>query len=134
MTIPQVTTAEIRINQLSRVNNTIICEVYLNDKYFCAGIQNANYPMPFGRYRAVIYKGKHPHERILLENVPEHAGVEIHEANVASQLKGCTAVGVKVNIEFLENSVWSLNALVSHLKLYNVIYVSLSHSANFQPA
>jgi len=134
MTTPQVTVAEIRINQLSRVNNTIICEVFLNDKHFCVGIQNALYPIPLGRYRAVLYKAEHPHTRVLLECVPGHQGVEIHEANKAEQLRGCTAVGSSVGNEFLYYSIGTLNELISHLKPYNVIYVTLSRSANFQPA
>lgn len=90
--------------------------------------------MPSGRYRAVVYKGEHQHERILLENVPHHSGVEIHEANKATQLRGCTAVGFDLDKDYLGNSVIALAQLVNKVKQYNVCFVNLLPLTLNQPA
>ena len=132
MTIPYMQICEVNIRQVSQNNQTILCSVLINDKDFCIGIQNAAYPIPFGRYRAVHYKAEHPHTRLLLQNVPNHAGVEVHEANWYWQLKGCTAVGEGFEGGECINSVKALQSLITEVEKYHLCYVTLSRSADFQ--
>ena len=131
MTIPYITTVGINIRQISQNNQTILCDIYLNDSKFCVGIQNAAYPIPFGRYRAFPFKGTHPHTRLLLQNVPNHAGIEVHEGNYANQLRGCTAVGTNIIDECCFNSVKTLHDLLKEVHKYDVCYVTLSRSSDF---
>ena len=132
MTIPYITTVEINIRQISQSGQTVLCSVLINDKAFCIGIQNAAYPIPLGRYRAFPFKGDHAHTRLLLQNVPNHAGVEVHEANWYWQLEGCTAVGTGFENGECMNSIKALQSLITEVEKYKVCYVTLSRSANFQ--
>ena len=128
MKIPSVTRCDIKIVQFGILADTVLCDIYFNDVLLYKGIQNKNFPIPFGTYKATPYKGSHAHERLLLLNVNHHSGVEIHEANRAIQLRGCTAIGFFLNGEFLSDSVRALESLIKKIKLYNVCYVTLSCS------
>ena len=122
------TKCNIRINQIGIIGITVLCDIYFNDKLLFKGIQNANYPIPLGTYKAGTYKGEHTHTRILLFGVPKHMGVEIHEANRAEELKGCTAIGMFIKGVVLFNSVDALETLVSMVEKFNVCEVTLSSS------
>ena len=128
MKIPQVTRCDIKIIQTSITGQTVLCDIYLNDRLTWKGIQNKNYPIPSGSYRALTFKGYHPHTRLILTGVQHHSGVEIHEANVYSQLKGCTAIGKSNGGGYCTHSVDALKELISMVEQYNVCYVTLSNS------
>ena len=132
MTIPQVTTLEIKIQQVSIVEQTILCDIYLNDELKWKGIQNANYPIPLGRDRSLPFKGNHPHTRLILTGVQHHEGVEIHEVSNVEQLKGCTGIFRKLVGQVYTHSVDSLQELITEVEKYNVCYVTLSRSDSFQ--
>lgn len=130
---PQVTVCEVKIQQTSQIGQTILCVIYFNDQLKWKGISNANYPIPLGRYRALPFKGQHPHTRLILTGVQHHEGVEIHEANYASQLKGCTAIGLSNGGGICTYSVEALSELITEVEKYNVCYVTLSCAIGFIP-
>jgi hypothetical protein len=133
MTIPTVTVCDVKIQQVSQIGQTVLCDIYLNDELKWKGIQNANYPIPLGRYRSLPFKGQHPHTRLILTGIQHHAGVEIHEANHASELKGCTAIGEIIKGDILLNSIEALSELITVVEKYNVCYVTLSCKLGFTP-
>lgn len=50
---------------------------------------------PPGRYKLTRYQGKRfPFSTVLVNDVPGHTAIEIHPANWAFQLEGCTAPGL----------------------------------------
>ena len=118
----------IKVVQYGYFNQAVLCDIYFNDALLYKGIQNKNCPMPYGTYKAVVYLGEHKYERLLLQNVLGHSGVEIHEANKAPQLHGCTAIGFHIVDDMLYNSVKALQSLISKVKQYNFCFVELTHS------
>ena len=133
MKVPTVTVCEVKIQQVSQLGQTVLCDIYLNDELKWKGIQNANYPIPLGRYRGLPFKGQHPHTRLILTGVQHHEGVEIHEANSYAQLRGCTAIGKEIVSQTLLNSVDALSELITEVEKYNVCYVTLSCKLGFTP-
>lgn len=53
--------------------------------------------IPVGVYKCVwTYSPRFKRHMYLLEGVPERSGVRIHSANLARQLNGCIALGLKL--------------------------------------
>jgi hypothetical protein len=128
MKIPSLTRCDIKIVQVSIIGQAVLCDIYFNELLLYKGLQNFAYPIPFGTYRGLVYKGNHDYERILLQNVPHHTFVEIHEANHFTQLKGCTGIGYRLSGQVLNDSLKALISIVSKVKQYDVCYVTLSSS------
>jgi len=125
MKIPNVTRCDIKIVQFAISQDTVLCDIYFNATLLYKGIQNKNYPVPSGTYKAIPFKGEHKYTRLLLLNITGHYGVEIHEANLALQLHGCTAIGFDNKDGYCSDSVKALQSLMDKVRQYSVCYVQL---------
>ncbi len=120
------TNCEIKILQTSTNGQAVLCDIYVNGALLFKGLQNINYPIPFGVYKATLYKGGNQHTRLLLCGVPGHAWVEIHEGNKFVDFKGCTGIGYRLVGQVLHDSVRALNALVNHVVAFDTCTVELA--------
>lgn len=125
MTTPNKTNCNIKVERYAISADTVNCNIYVNGACLFVGLQNNNYTIPLGTYKAVVYKGKHPHERLLLSGIEGHAGVEIHEANRASELKGCIGIGMLFRGNIIFNSIYALANLIDMVKKYDTCTVEL---------
>lgn len=119
---------QIQIVGWKKTFDTILCKILINKqpKYF--GIRNANFPVPDGIYKALLFKGNHPHVRIVLVGVQHHSGVEIHEGNKAKDVDGCTCVGRYYSDEYIMHSVEVLDELTQLVAQYKTCTVELACS------
>lgn len=83
----------VKVVREKAINGAIPSKVYVNDGFFCYGLENENYKIPSGKYDAYgMTSPKFGTEKIYL-NVPNRSGILFHGANNAEQLKGCIGVG-----------------------------------------
>ena len=122
--------ATIHIVQMQTVNDAIICKVYLNNKFFCFGLQNKNYPIPYGVYPAIRSTLHLPIIRLLLLNVKGHTGVEIHEGNKAKDVHGCTCVGMTTSEDEVHGSVKALEQIINFVSEYSQILVYWTYAGS----
>jgi hypothetical protein len=69
-------------------------ELFIQQQHAAFTLENLADAIPSGSYKIALYPSP-SWRRImpLLENVPGRTYIEIHPANLASELKGCIAVG-----------------------------------------
>lgn len=131
MTPLKTTTCIITILQTSQINNTIFCDISFNDMLLYKGIQNANFPVPYGTYKAQEDKHGTNGASISWLGVPHHIGIEIHIANHAHELRGCTAIGHSYVGEMLIKSKQAMLSLLAKVSLYDSCFIIFKRSVNF---
>jgi hypothetical protein len=119
------TSCHIKIVQTGIINCSIFSDIYFNDALLYKGLQNKNIPIPSFLSKAVLYDGTHKHTRVLMLNVPNHIGIEMHECNYYWELKGCIGVGFHRDGEMITESVKALNSLTEKIKAYSNCFVEL---------
>lgn len=70
--------------------------------------------IPEGRYEVNKFFSRIKGECILLKDVPDREGIEIHSGNRVSELKGCIAVGIKA-LNLVLSSRDKLNVILNKL-------------------
>lgn len=119
---------QIQIVGWKKTGITILCKVLVNEVPYCFGIRNANFPVPDGIYKALLFKGNHKHVRIILVGVQHHSGVEVHEGNYAINVDGCTCVGRYINETSIIDSINTLDSLTKLVAQYKTCTIELACS------
>ena len=120
---------------------SVMGRLYVNDEFECYTIErprchNGQLNVPFftcileGIYDIIMHFSLHFNRLIpILQNVPCRTNVEIHNANRASELRGCIAVGGMRTTDFVGNSRITLDHLIvkiqSAIKLKEVIQIEI---------
>lgn len=123
--------AKISIVQTRQSLKTIFCDIYFNELLLFKGIQNADYPIPFGIYKCKEdLLGKNGISLSWL-NVKGHVGIECHIANWAHELRGCTAVGYHYSHDMLLDSRRAMLHLIKLVNGFDECYIHFSRSVDF---
>ncbi|MES2287233.1 MAG: DUF5675 family protein [Bacteroidota bacterium] len=117
--------SKIRIQQFGKNENVIFSNIYLNDVFICFCFENAHYPIPKGIVIAIKYLSPHLRRTVLLLSVPNHSYVEMHPANIYSQLRGCFATCESItNLGGIRSAIW-LDKLLSLIPNSNEIEIEI---------
>jgi hypothetical protein len=97
--------------------------LHVNGKYVCDTLelpwknnQKGISCIPEGTYKLSPFHSITNGECVYVEDVPDRAGIEMHAANFARQLKGCIAVGIKYG-NSLQMSKVSLAKVLAEIKV-----------------
>lgn len=101
--IPAQTDWTITIKRTSINSNSVTGELYVNGEFICHTLElpwksNKSFisSIPSGEYSALLRYNKNDKWRLLLENVPNRTGIQIHIGNYPSEIEGCVLVGDEV--------------------------------------
>lgn len=97
-----------------------------NGEFICYTMERKDTLIPQGRYTATYYNSPANNSIVpLLHNVPDFTFIEVHVANWPHELKGCTAVGLGINIQTpqLISSGKAFNKLMSFLNMKPVLFI-----------
>lgn len=116
---------ELTLLRKTEINNTVLGELHINDKFFCYTLEDKirtvkvkhQTCIPSGTYKIVMtlsqrFKTVLP----LLLNVPNFEGIRIHAGNTAEDTSGCLLVGTAINGETLLHSKVALQELMAKIK------------------
>lgn len=95
-------------------------------KFDCVTLENHLTLIPESTYMCTIYNSPKLGREVLLVNVPDRTFIEIHNANYASQLEGCIAVGDKRDGNAVNNSVATLEKLIELAKTADKIVLRVT--------
>jgi hypothetical protein len=116
---------ELKLTRLSQTDKSTIGKLYINGTFFCDTIEDVEREVKV-KHQTAISKGKYTvimsfsnrFQSYMPEllNVPNFAGVRIHNGNTSEHSSGCIIVGQYVNNDFVGNSKTTYAKLLTEIK------------------
>lgn len=86
-----------------------------NGEFICYSMERTAVAIGVGSYAAHLEYSPHFERQTPHIDVPERTYIEIHPANLPSQLAGCIAVGSTIDNDALDNSRAAFERLMTYL-------------------